>query len=415
VNVELARDPRASMILIDIPGYRTLSDLLGYDFGLHVMLQVASRIREAVSATNIRHLIGHEGRDSFALFVRLQRASDLERLIARLREAMQEPVTLDERSANVRITIGSARAPEDGTTGEALLANAGLALSADVARSDAQSIHRTYSPVLRERSESRHSLLAQIHSGAVEAGEFAVFLQPTFSLDQNIAVGAEALVRWDHPTRGLLMPAEFLGLEPDGSTIVEIGRFVIDYVCAFIADRHDWDLPISINLAPEQLLDPRFASLALESIRSAGIQPGLITFEVLEDTLLNNSSAIEHNVIRLRSAGVRIALDDFGTGYSGLSHLSRMPVDILKVDRQFVERAEHDRDAIILEAIRFMAENLGLLTIAEGVETVRQRDALLRLGYTRGQGYFFCRPIRATGMPSWLAENQPKRQRAANE
>jgi EAL domain-containing protein (putative c-di-GMP-specific phosphodiesterase class I) len=262
-----------------------------------------------------------------------------------------------------------------------------------------------FEPAMQAHVMRRLQLETEFRAG-VEANEFVLHYQPLVDLDTSEVVGVEALVRWQHPVRGLLAPAEFIDVAEDTGLIVPLGRWVIEQA---VRDAASWrtekgrQLAVSVNLSPRQLHDAELVATAAYALADAGVRPDALTVEITENLLLKDTELAKSRLAALRALGVKVAVDDFGTGYSSLAYLDRYPVDILKIDRSFVEPlGESPKSAALVRSIIELASALEIEPVAEGVEDARQRETLRSLGCRRAQGFFFSRPVPAEELSGLL-------------
>jgi EAL domain-containing protein (putative c-di-GMP-specific phosphodiesterase class I) len=255
------------------------------------------------------------------------------------------------------------------------------------------------------RAELEHEL-----AHAIEADELCLHYQPNVALNTGRPLGIEALVRWHHPTRGLIPPDAFIPLAEDTGLIVPLGAWVLREACRQLAYWHraipaTRELRISVNLSVRQIEDARFLDIVRDTLAATGLPPSSLQLEVTESMLANDTERTIDTLTRLRALGIRVAIDDFGTGYSSLSYLTRFPVDTVKIDQGFV-RAINERtdNAAIIQAIVGLAQTFDLEVVAEGIETLEDQGRLTALGCTVGQGYLFSRPLDAASVRYWLAE-----------
>jgi EAL domain-containing protein (putative c-di-GMP-specific phosphodiesterase class I) len=250
---------------------------------------------------------------------------------------------------------------------------------------------------------------------ALERDEFVVHYQPMVDLKTETMVGMEALVRWNHPTRGLLLPGEFIGLAEDSGLIVPLGIWVLGEACRQVATwetrraaagRDPGRLSVSVNVSTQQLSDPRFPRHVEAALAQSGLDPDKLWLEITESTIMSTGDASVATLSALRALGLHLEIDDFGTGYSSLSYLKRLPVEVLKVDQSFVDELDFDADDVaIVRAIVGLGESLGLAVVAEGVERRAQADALMALGCSIGQGYLFAFPQPACALEPFPADD----------
>ena len=271
--------------------------------------------------------------------------------------------------------------------------------------------YERFVPAMREAAISRFELGADLRR-AIERREFVLHYQPVVDLTHGRILGFEALVRWQHPTRGLLSPAAFVPTAEATGLIVAIGRWVLEEACTQ-AQRWQLDtltepkLSMSANLSPRELREPGLVENVAAILRRTGVDPATIVLEITETSMVEDADGAIATLQALKALGVRLAIDDFGTGYSSLSYLRRLPVDVLKLDRSFVVPAGRgDRESALVDAVFRLGRSLGLVTIAEGIEDAEQRDRLVSLGCRVGQGYLFARPMAEPAASEFLVANQ---------
>jgi len=320
------------------------------------------------------------------------------------------PFDCGGKPIHVRASIGIALAGGPTTTADALLRDADAAMYQVKGSSGVSGGYRFFEPAAHQRALHRINLEHDLRE-AVERGEFSLAYQPVVDLADGRTVGAEALIRWRHPERGLLPPSEFIEVAEETHLIIPIGRWVLDEACRQLAG---WiatgvagatELTIAVNLSNRQLSHhPDLVGEITETLERHGIAPRRICLEVTETAVHEASRAARSALATLSAAGIRIALDDYGTGYSSLGHLRNIPVDALKIDRVFIDGlSRHRGDDAIVVAVITLAHALGMQAVAEGVETPRQRDRLTELGCDLVQGYLYSEPIDAAAFEAFLS------------
>jgi EAL domain-containing protein (putative c-di-GMP-specific phosphodiesterase class I) len=309
---------------------------------------------------------------------------------------VSDAFVLSRSSVAISASIGLVHA-RDARGSQDLLRDADVAMYR--AKADGKNRVVSFEPAMQARVMSRVQLETELRAG-VDSGEFVLHYQPLVALDSLQVVGVEALVRWQHPTRGLLPPSEFIDVAEDTGLIVQLGRWVLEQAAR---DAAGWlsskgrRLSVSVNLSPRQLHDPELVAAASLVLQDAGIPPGFLTVEITENLLLKDTELAKSRLSALRALGVKVAVDDFGTGYSSLAYLDRYPVDILKIDRSFVAPlGDSPKSAALVRSIIDLATALELDTVAEGVEDEHQVATLQALGCHLGQGYFFAKPLPAS-------------------
>jgi EAL domain-containing protein (putative c-di-GMP-specific phosphodiesterase class I) len=313
---------------------------------------------------------------------------------------------MGEHVVHVRASIGVALAV-DAADGEDLVRQADLALYA--AKGAGKGQWRRYQSELHTAAVQRLMLRGELER-AVERDEFAVHFQPIVALERGTTVGFEALVRWQHPERGLLAPIHFIGAAEESGLIVPMGGFVLRQAVATATEWYRRSLDgateppyVSVNVSARQFRTPGFVDSVREELVLQGLPPHLLMLEITESLLLRDDDRVWADLAELRAIGVRVAIDDFGTGYSSLSYLRQVPIDVLKIDKSFVDTASSSpRQQALVEGIVRLADTLGLLVVAEGIEAVAERDLLVRAGCPYGQGYLFARPMSYPDTVTWL-------------
>ncbi len=382
-----------AILFLDLDGFKAVNDSLGHSLGDELLRVVARRLQGCVREGDT---VARFGGDEFAVLlpgVRVE--SEAVEVAQRALAALLAPVPLAGRSVQVESSIGIVLAPPAGGDVEELLRNADLAMYKAKAAGGGC---RVFEDEMHAAAVHRLDLENDLRQ-ALGRGEFRLEYQPTVDLDEGRVTGVEALLRWDHPTRGSVSPADFVPIAEQLGVIVDIGAWVIDEACAQAA-RWTRDLApgapftVAVNISGRQLT-PELVDRVTRALTRAGLRAEALVLEVTESLLIDRTDDVLEVLHTLRTLGVRLALDDFGTGYSSLSYLSRIPVDILKLDRSFIDRvAEGSRESELTRTILELAHLLHLDTVAEGVEHPRQVEALRGMGCARGQGYFFSRPVR---------------------
>jgi diguanylate cyclase (GGDEF)-like protein len=381
-----------AIALIDLDDFKLVNDRLGHIVGDALLIATADRLRKSVGPAD---LVARLGGDEFAILLVGVRPGDLPHRVQRILDGLTEPLTVTGQELLIRASLGIATGTPDANALE-LLRRADLSMYAAKDQGDGGWKH--YEPDLDARADEQARVGAAI-AGGLTREEFRVHYQPIVSLPDGQLVGVEALVRWAHPDRGLVAPDAFIPQAESTGLILPLGRWVLDEACRQVADwrdRYGSAAPtyISVNVSPRQLRDPELLSHVTAALDRSGLPPASLVIEVTETAVVDGGGT--GTLHALRALGIRIALDDFGTGHSSLGLLLTCPVDILKVDKTFVDGATlHGDQAVIVTSLHHIAEGLHLQTIAEGVETAAQAAWLFELGYRQAQGYHFARPLPA--------------------
>ncbi|MES2298539.1 MAG: EAL domain-containing protein [Pseudomonadota bacterium] len=392
-------------MFIDLDRFKVINDTLGHAVGDNVLVEVARRLESTVRESDT---VARLGGDEFVVFLtNVETAADAAGVAAKIVAQMDTPMWSGGQDIRPAASIGISIFPDDGADASAVIR------SADLAMYDAKSLggntYRFYAPEMNARMAARFAMDAELR-GALERGELMMYYQPQLSLGDGRVTGAEALIRWSHPQKGMVAPAHFIPLAEETGLIVPIGEWVIDTVCAQIRAWIDAGLtviPVAVNLSAHQFRQESLVPLVQRALARNSLPPQLLELEITESAVMHNVDTAVATLSQLRALGVGLSLDDFGTGYSSLAYLKRFPIDQLKIDQSFVRDITSDPDdAAICNAVIGLAHNLRMTVIAEGVETEAQMHYLRRHNCDEMQGYFFSRPLPVVEFGELLASGR---------
>lgn len=381
-----------ALLLMGLDKFKEINDTLGHGYGDQVLCAVAEGLNALVGGTG---LVARLSGDEFAIVIAGADVADrAEKLSEQAAIAFSErPLSVGERRLRVTGSVGVALYPRDCRSADELLANADLALYRAKAAGRGQ--HVSFHSGIREEFEARLLLEAELRLAA-ERGEFELFYQPQVNLKDGKLVGAEALIRWRHPERGLVSPGEFMPVLNASEICDEIALWIMKTASrqGRLWQRNGHDIRIGVNLSPSQLHSGDLAATVRAVLKETGISPSLLELEVTEDILLEDDEAALETFRQIQELGVHLAFDDFGTGYASLSYLKKFPLDRLKIDQSFVRELQPDTDdAAIVRSTILLSKQLGMSVIAEGIEDQTTAELLLSMGCQEGQGYHFARPL----------------------
>jgi diguanylate cyclase (GGDEF)-like protein/PAS domain S-box-containing protein len=404
---DLAAGKAVSVIMLDLDGFKYVNDMHGHGVGDALLQAVAVRLPLSLSSET---QIARFGGDEFAILLPDGCASSASSAAAAVLSAFAMPFEVCGQVLDVGASVGLAIAPQHGTDAEELIAGADFALQR--ARSSGGGTARVFDPAMKDEAQSRRTLLDELLH-ALRNGELVLHYQPQVHMTSGELFGLEALIRWRHPEKGMLPPGSFLPALEQSALALEIGWWTLDVACrdiaALIAAGHS-GLKMGVNLFPSQLHSPNLSRRVTEALDRYGLKPDLLELEVTETTALHDDGKSLEAMTLLREIGVGIAFDDFGTGYASLSSLQRYPLTTLKIDRAFIcDLLSKPRDAAITRALISMSLELGLETIAEGIETAEQEDILLALGCPAAQGYRYGKPMPFEEIERLLSSRQKER------
>lgn len=392
-----------AVLFIDLDNFKSVNDTLGHAAGDELLVSATERLKSCLRSSDTPARLGG---DEFAVLVEeVDHAEDAVFVAERIRNILSAPFAISGTEIFVGTSIGIATTITDDESPEELLRNADVAMY--MSKTNGKGRYTIFEPDMRKALVKRVQLEADLRSG-IDRCEFEVYYQPIIDLQSEKVMGTEALVRWNHPTMGIVPPMEFIPLAEESGLIIPLGKWILEEACRQAREwqtqyGYDEQLYISVNIASRQFQE----SSLLEDIKSAleisGLAPQSLILEITETTMLKNTDTTLKKLTELKSLGVRLAVDDFGTGYSSLSYLQRFPVDILKIDKSFIDKIANGKEgAAVAKAIITMSETLQLKTIAEGIESLGQQTELQNLGCELGQGFHFAEPLQSADMGEFL-------------
>jgi diguanylate cyclase (GGDEF)-like protein len=384
-------------LVLDLDQFKNVNDTLGHPVGDKLLQNVADRLRPLVGEADT---IARMGGDEFAIVqIGLKEAGEAEALAGRIIAALSEPFEIDGHQLIIGTSIGIALGPKDAPSAERLMRNADLALYR--AKGNGRGAFCFFKPDMDVQMQARRVMEYDLRQ-ALTAGLFELYYQPLVNLPNNRICGFEALVRWHHPEKGMIMPEAFIPLAEEIGLIVPLGEWIIREACATAAQWPD-DLKVAVNVSPAQFREPGLAQVVVSALAASGLSARRLELEITESARLMENDATLALLHQLRELGVRIATDDFGTGYSSLSHLQSFPFDKIKIDRSFVRNIAKSASSLnIVRAVAALARGLGIASTAEGVEDKEQLATITSEGCTEMQGYLLSRPLPARDIPQFL-------------
>ncbi len=386
-----------SVMFLDLDQFKAVNDSRGHQAGDKVLTQVAHRIQALVHETDLTARLGG---DEFAIILPNDSSADsLGRLAMRLIEDIKRPIPIEDDQVSIGVSVGIAMAPMNGTRADEILRNADLALYR--AKGDGRSVFRFFETLMDAEARDRRQLEVELRD-AMHKDELVLYYQPQVSADDATPTGFEALIRWNHPVRGLVMPAEFIPVAEHSNLIVDIGDWTIMQACLTAAGWPE-HLTVAVNLSAKHFRRSDIATVVKRALALSGLAAQRLEIEITEGLLLENPDEVIEKLTEIRSLGVTIAMDDFGTGYSSLSHLLKFPFDKIKIDRSFISASGDDEVARdTLKAIAALGKILKLKITAEGVETRAQAEFLAEIACHQLQGFFFSEPLDHVALADYL-------------
>jgi diguanylate cyclase (GGDEF)-like protein len=402
-------DVRVGVLFVDLDDFKVINDSLGHAGGDELLRVVANRLRSATRGCDI---VARLGGDEFAIAVDCSDLPGVATAVAvgeRTLAALQEAISIEGATLNVSASIGIAVSEADpgADAADALLRDADFSMY--LAKGQGKNRLEVFAPSMHADMVARAAFKRELQQ-ATRLNQFELYYQPVVDLGSGSLIGFEALIRWQHPSRGLLAPAEFIALAEDTGDIVEIGQWVLTRACRDLADRRlqrngSPDLWMSVNVSAHQLVEPGFVASVKAALARYDVPPGCLILELTESVAITNTTTSSSALAELRHYGVHVALDDFGMGFSSLRYLHELPIDVIKIDRSFVMNQDGETHSM-LQAIITMGQSLGLTIIAEGIEVSSELERLRGFGSLAGQGYFIARPMPAADAADFLRHNR---------
>ncbi|WP_433607046.1 putative bifunctional diguanylate cyclase/phosphodiesterase [Dactylosporangium sp. CA-139114] len=394
-----ALDGRPSVLMLDLDRFKEVNDTLGHQYGDELLRQVSARTTAAVRAADtVARLAG----DEFAILLPGTGPADAARLAERVQAELHRSFDLGDVTVDIEVSIGVASAPQDSGSPDELVRCADIAM---YTAKDTKAGVLAYQPEMRTEDSSRLLLLGDLRRALEADDQISLYYQPKVSLADGAVCGLEALVRWRHPVRGPIAPADFI---PVAETTGLINRLTLYVLRHALAQSRAWldagrELPVAVNLSPRCLLDPGLVDDVTRLLAEHRVPAGRLRLEVTESAVMANPAQATATLRQLHDLGVRLSIDDYGTGYSSMAYLKQLPVDELKIDRTFVLHMDTDHDdAVLVRGAVELGHNLGMTVVAEGVEAAAHADALRALGCDIAQGYHYARPMAAADLEHWL-------------
>jgi diguanylate cyclase (GGDEF)-like protein/PAS domain S-box-containing protein len=393
------RQLQLAVVFIDLDRFKLVNDSLGHAAGDALLQEVARRLRAALREEDT---VARVGGDEFQVVLdEIEGPADAAHVAEKLMQVLGEPFTVEGQELHVTASLGLSLYPRDGERGELLLKYADTALYE--AKGEGRNAYRFFSPEMNAQAHGRLRMENDLRR-AIERGELEIHYQPQIDLASGAVVAAEALLRWRHPRKGLVLPNAFIPLAEETGLIVPLGEWVLDEACRQAAQ---WQregigpLRVAVNISARQLRRPGLDRAVRHALAESGLPPPCLELELTESSVMHDPPRAQAVLQSLRELGVLLSIDDFGTGYSSLAYLKRLPLDRLKIDRSFIGGIPQDGDdAAIVETIIVMTHKLGLRVIAEGVETHEQRAQLLSQGCDEVQGFLWAKPVPAAELPA---------------
>jgi diguanylate cyclase (GGDEF)-like protein len=386
---------------MDLDHFKDVNDTLGHPAGDKLLCEVAQRIH---SVTRISDIVARLGGDEFAILAgEADSKAALASMATRVVEVTGAPYTINGQIVFVGASVGIAIAPFDGTDPDTLMKNADMALYR--AKSEGRGRFAFFEPGMEQHVAERQRIERELHD-AMATGSLDLYYQPIIKVASRRVIGFEALMRWQHPTRGLVPPAEFIPIAEENGFIVALGEWALNKACLEAA-RWPQDIKVAINLSSIQFRSGSLVPAVVAALEASGLAASRLELEITESAMMRNADAAIAKLSQLKALGIHIAMDDFGTGYSSLAYLQRFPFDKVKIDRTFVHDIRQTTNLAIIRAVADIAASMGITTLAEGVETEEQFDRVAAEHCDEVQGYLFSPARPPSDVQAMLAYHQP--------
>lgn len=392
IMLTLRNDEIIGIMDIDLDNFKNINDTLGHSYGDELLIDVTHRLKQVMDENDYLARIG--GDEFVILTQNLKDTVSFEEKIRKVRNVFTFPFILSSKEYFITISIGVAFAPKDGKTAQAIIKNVDSAMY--MAKANGKNTYAYFESAFNQMLTDKIELQSELRK-AIEKNEFVLFYQAQMDISNKKVIGFEALIRWNHPHKGVLNPNDFIYLAEESGLIVPIGKWVLKSACMQLKEWSDLghnDISMAVNLSARQFMDKDFVQLVYDTIQQTGIDPNRLELEITESVALEDLEYTIETIEELKAIGVRFSLDDFGTGYSSMSYLKRLPVSNLKIDKSFLDTVMEDTsDQKIVQAIISLAKNLDLNVIAEGVERSEQEMFLQDANCNTAQGYLYSKPV----------------------
>ena len=429
INKAQRANVAGALLFVDLDGFKRVNDTLGHDLGDKLLGKFAERISQVVRSDDTisyqaaaefeknteeqearekeKQVLARLGGDEFTiLLAEIREETDAATVARRIIRAVSEPFDIGGTEVRIGASVGIATFPRDGADYQSVLKSADMAMY--LAKEEGKNTFRFFSEELNDRASKRMQIETDLRQALAE-GELELHYQPKVDCKTGAPTSLEALVRWHHPQNGMVHPGEFISIAEECGLILQLGKWVLKAACSQIREFENAGmvLPIAVNISMQQFEQQDFSDWVLQVVKEAGINAKNLEIEITESMAMSDPKRALNHIRLLKRAGIRIAIDDFGTGYSNLAQLSRLPFDVFKIDRSFVQMLDNTSDEhgiVIIKTIMAMAQSLNYETVAEGVETEEQRKILADAGCKSAQGYLFARPMPISALMEWIAD-----------